>query len=147
MEVTLLVLRIALIIALYAFLGVLVILLWRDVRLAARRDSTPALRERPARLVVLGDADGLATGTAYALRPHTSLGRSPTNVIELNDTYCSAEHALILWRNGQWWIEDRDSRNGTLLNGQAVETPVVLSAGDIIGLGRTRMRFETESVT
>ena len=144
MEVTLLVLRIAIIILLYAFLGLIAILLWRDVRGAALRESAPAARERPARLVMIESADGVASGATYALRPFTSIGRAPTNLIELADTYCSAEHALVLWRSGQWWLEDRGSRNGTLLNGEPVETPVILSAGDVIRIGRAHMRFEVE---
>ena len=147
MEVIFLILRIILIVLLYAFVGAIVLLLWHDVRSAAVSRTAPAARERPARLVVVEGVDGLEPGAAYPLKPYTPIGRAPGNAVELPDTYCSAEHALVVWRNNQWWIEDRDSRNGTLLNGQAVETPVVLSAGDIIGLGRTRMRFETESVT
>ncbi len=146
MEITLLVLRIVIIILLYAFLGLIIILLWRDVRNAALRESALANRERPARLVVLEGADGPANGTAYALKPFTSIGRAPTNLIELPDSYCSAEHALVLWRNGQWWLEDRGSRNGTLLNGDWVEKPVILSAGDVIRIGRAHMRFEVDEV-
>jgi len=97
---------------------------------------------RPARLVALDGADGLAANTAYSLKPYTSIGRASTNTIELADTYCSAEHALIVWRNNQWWLEDRDSRNGTLLNDLAVDAPAIISAGDVIRIGRVRLRFE-----
>jgi hypothetical protein len=141
MEVALLVLRVITIVSLYAFFGVIVILLWRDVRSAARRES-PAARERPARLVVIEGVASTASGTTYSLQPFTSIGRAPTNAIELADSYCSAEHALVLWRDGQWWLEDRDSRNGTRLNGETIDSPVVLSAGDLIHIGRAQMRFE-----
>jgi len=145
MEVALLLLRIVIIILLYAFLGLIVILLWRDVRSAALRESAPAERVRPARLVVIEGVDGSESGAAYPLKPITSIGRAPTNLIELADTYCSAEHALVLWRNGQWWLEDRGSRNGTLLNGDVVETPVILSAGDVIRIGRAHLHFEVDA--
>jgi pSer/pThr/pTyr-binding forkhead associated (FHA) protein len=122
---------------------VIVVVLWRDVRIAAQRESMPVSRERPARLVVL---DGEAVNEMiYSLRPFTTIGRASSNLIELSDTYCSAEHALVLWRNGQWWLEDRDSRNGTRLNGDVVESPVILSAGDMIYIGRAQMRFESEA--
>ena len=144
MEVALLLLRILLILALYAFLALVVVLLWRDVRAAAQRESASAARMRPARLVVIDAADGLADGTAFPLKPYTSIGRAATNTIELIDTYCSAEHALVAWRSDQWWLEDRGSRNGTLLNDISVDTPVVIGTGDVIRIGRVRMRFEVE---
>ena len=36
--------------------------------------------------------------------------------MSISDPYASGEHSLVAWRSGQWWLEDRDSRNGTLLN-------------------------------
>ena len=77
--------------------------------------------------------------------PLTTIGRASTNLIELTDTYCSAEHARVVWRDGQWWLEDRDSRNGTRLNEEIVDVPVVLSAGDVIRIGHAQMRFETDA--
>ncbi|HET7089787.1 MAG TPA: FHA domain-containing protein [Anaerolineae bacterium] len=145
MEVALLLARILLIILLYAFLGLIVILLWRDVRSATRREAASTNRPRSARLVLLDHVDGMRDGDAFALKPYTSIGRAPSNTIELPDSYCSAEHALIVWRNNQWWLEDRDSRNGTLLNDVSIDTPVVIGAGDVIRMGRVRMRLEVEA--
>ena len=142
MEVALLLVRILLIILLYAFLGLIVILLWRDVRGATRRETASANRPRPARLVLLDHVDGMRDGDVFALKPYTAIGRAPSNTIELPDTYCSAEHALIVWRNNQWWLEDRDSRNGTMLNDVSIDVPVVIGAGDVIRMGRVRMRLE-----
>jgi pSer/pThr/pTyr-binding forkhead associated (FHA) protein len=48
----------------------------------------------------------------------------------------------LTWRNGQWWLEDRDSRNGTLLNDMPVDTPLIVSHGDVIGIGQVQLRFE-----
>lgn len=142
MEIVLLIIRILLIVLLYSFLGLIVILLWRDVRSAERREAASTTPALAARLVVLEGIDGLDSGTAYTLKAYTSLGRADSNTIELPDTYCSAEHALVVWRNKRWWLEDRDSRNGTLLNGQAVETPTVIGSGDEIRFGRINLRFE-----
>jgi len=144
MEVALLLIRILLVVLLYAFLGLIVVLLWRDVRSAARRETASAGRPRPARLVLLDHVDGMRDGDAFALKPFTSIGRAPSNTIELPDSYCSAEHALVVWRNNQWWLEDRDSRNGTMLNDAPVDVPAVVGAGDVIRMGRVRLRFEVE---
>lgn len=87
----------------------------------------------------------MLTGEDYPLLPLTSLGRSPTNTIPINDTFASSEHALVAMRNGQWWIEDRKSRNGTLLNDLPVTEPIVITHGDIIGIGTMKFRLELEA--
>ena len=142
MDVLLLVLRILLALLLYAFLAAIFAMLWRDLRQAA----AGRVLTRPAgHLVVLHAADdALATGTAFPLQPVTSIGRSPANTISIPDTYASAHHTLLTWREGQWWLQDRDSRNGTLLNGTRISGPTVVSAGDVIGVGRTQLKLELE---
>jgi hypothetical protein len=142
MDVLLLALRFLLVALLYAFLAAVLLTLWRDLRRAA----TGRERARPAgRLVVLETADGeFAVGTAFPLQPVTSLGRLKSNTILISDTYASAQHALLTWREGQWWLEDRNSRNGTLLNGTPIDGPTVVSAGDVVGVGRTRLKLELE---
>jgi hypothetical protein len=142
MDVLLLSLRVLFAALLYAFLGVLAIVLWRDLRRAAGRREAP----RPlAKLVVLPtDERILEAGTAFSLQPFTSIGRGPGNVISLPDTYASAHHALLAWRGNQWWLEDQGSRNGTTLNGTRLDRPTVVATGDIVGVGRTQFRLEAE---
>lgn len=143
MDILLLVLRLLLAGLLYAFLGAVLLILWRDLRqsTAEQQDTRPE-----SRLVVLSGpgevAEQLAAGTAFTLQPVTSIGRSPTNTVVVPDTYASAQHALLTWREGQWWLEDQNSRNGTTLNGKPVEEPTLVSAGDVIAVGRTRLKLE-----
>ncbi len=140
MNVLLLALRLLLALLLYAFLATVLVMLWHDLR------QTTTSREvtRPGgRLVVLHTADEtLAEGTAFPLQPVTSIGRSPTNTIPIPDAYASAQHALLTWREGQWWLEDWDSRNGTLLNGTRINSPTVVSTGDVIGVGRIQLKLD-----
>ena len=143
MDILLFVLRLVLAGLLYAFLGAVLIMLWRDLR----RGTTERPDSRPeSRLVVLDGAaessDGLASGTAFPLQPVTSIGRSPSNAVVIPDTYASSQHALLTWREGQWWLEDRNSRNGTRLNGKPVAEPTLVSAGDVIAVGRTKLKLE-----
>jgi len=142
MDVLLLLLRLLLTILLYAFLAAVLLMLWRDLRQATAGPETT----RPAgRLVVLQSADEkLAVGAVFPLQPVTSLGRSPTNTIRIPDTYASAHHALLTWREGQWWLEDQGSRNGTLLNDTRIGGHTVVSGGDVIGVGRTKLKLELE---
>jgi len=81
-------------------------------------------------------------GTAFALLPLTSIGRALTNAVVLDDTFISSEHALLTLRAGQWWLEDRGSSNGTLLNGEPVSEPIIVSTGDVVSIGQIALRIE-----
>ncbi len=140
-EVVLLILRIAVALALYTFLGALLVLTWRDVR-AANRHFTE--QHAPAKLVVIfaDEEVPLEAGNEYSLQPITTLGRGPTNTIVLPDSFASTGHARITLRGAQWWLEDLDSRNGTKLNGVPIGGAVVISSKDVIDVGRVKLRFE-----
>jgi hypothetical protein len=142
MDVLLLALRLLLVIVLYTFLGAVLLILWRDLRQTVANRET----EHPkGRLVVLHtENETLAVGTALSLQLVTSLGRSPNNTIIIPDTFASAQHALLTWREAQWWLEDQNSRNGTQLNGERISDPTVVSTGDVIGVGRTQLKLELE---
>ncbi len=125
-------------------LAIILWALWRDYRAAA---AAPETRRRAyGALVALREVDGqyLATGERYTLLAHTSLGRAPTNTVQINDAFASSEHALVTMRDGQWWLEDRNSRNGTTLNDLPITEPVILTQGDIIGIGQLKFRIELE---
>ena len=142
MDILLLALRFLLAILLYAFLAAVLLMLWHDLRQATSSDEAA----RPGgRLVVLHAADEvLAVGTAFPLQLVTSIGRSQNNTVAISDSYISAQHTLLAWRQGQWWLEDQDSRNGTRLNDTPIGGPTVVSAGDVIGVGRTQLKLELE---
>jgi hypothetical protein len=142
MDLLILLIRLLFSALLYVFLGAVFFLLWRDVRSATRHPIAPAVRERPGQLRVLQGHNGFSEGALLALTPFTTIGRSDNNSIVISDPYASGEHALMTWRNGQWWLEDRDSRNGTLLNDLPVDTPLIISHGDVIGIGQMQLRFE-----
>jgi hypothetical protein len=141
--VLLFILRIVLAVLLYGFLAALFWMLWQDVRAAAKETAVRA--RRLGRLVVLDSSlPNLAAGTAFPLLPVTSLGRAPTNTAALPDDTASLEHALLHLRDGQWWLEDLDSRNGTRLNNQKIAQPTAVVPGDVIGVGRVKLKIELE---
>lgn len=142
MDWVLLLLRVLLAALLYAFLGALLVVLWRDLRRAAggRQVAPPK-----GRLVVVDAAEtGLEPGLAFPLQEVTPLGRTPANAIPLPDPFVSTHHALLAWREARWWLEDLNSKNGTTLNGEPVTRPVVVSSGDLVGVGRVTLRLEVE---
>jgi hypothetical protein len=139
-EVVLLLLRVISGGLLLALLLVILVALWRDYRGMAA--DLEASQRSYGQLVEMTEIDGdyIFTGQVYPLLPLTSLGRAPTNTVMVNDTFASSEHALVAMRDGQWWLEDRQSRNGTTLNEIPINQAVVIADGDIIGIGTVRYR-------
>lgn len=129
---------------LLAFLTLLAYILWRDLRVALQ--TMHYERRVYGHLQVLNKLgqEYLPSGQTHPLMPLTSIGRSPSNTIIVDRHYASSEHALIALRGDQWWLEDRNSRNGTLLNGDLVTQPIILSEGDIISIGDVHFQFTLE---
>ncbi|NLF65759.1 MAG: FHA domain-containing protein [Chloroflexi bacterium] len=121
---------------LLAFLAVIAWLIYQDLRLVAR---AAAAQEKPHS--ILRRLDGEA-GAVFPLAPVTSIGRAPGNTIVLEDDYVSNEHALLMLRGQQWWVEDLNSRNGTLLNGERLHAPTIISAGDVLTIGGSQLKLE-----
>jgi len=81
-------------------------------------------------------------GERFLLRASTSIGRDVGNDIPLPDEAASARHAVLELRDGEWWLEDLGSTNGTLVNGMRIERAERLRFGDELGIGRIAMRLE-----
>lgn len=142
-EALLFALRVLTAAVLLAFATALFVVVWREYRMAA--EAADDRRRRRGRLVVTRAREStVEVGNAFPLLPLTSIGRGPTNTIVLDDTFASQEHALVTRRGGQWWLEDRNSSNGTTLNGEPVREPTVISSGDVIGIGQVQFKLELE---
>ena len=142
-DLLLLILRIAIALTLYVFLGTILVFTWRDIQAVSRQKAS--IQFASARLIVV-EADAslsVEIGHTLTFQSLATIGRSPTSTLVLPDTFASTEHARITRRHGQWWLDDLDSRNGTTVNGVAIDGGVVLSSNDIIGIGRVKLRFET----
>ncbi|MBQ6520994.1 MAG: FHA domain-containing protein [Anaerolineaceae bacterium] len=67
-----------------------------------------------------------------------SIGRDARNDIFLNDIFISRFHAEV-YRDarGRWYLHDMNSKNGTFLNGEKLDSnPVFLNAGDVISIAK-----------
>ena len=91
------------------------------------------MNEVAARLVV---KQGPHPHEEYLLaHTESTIGRTHTNDIEIPDPAVSRQHAQITWREGQFFLEDLGSTNGTFVNDQRVVGIVALNNGDLINLG------------
>ena len=70
-----------------------------------------------------------------------SIGRDADNSIVLRDLHVSRHHARITLENGEYWIEDLASQNGTLLDGQMAIDRRKLEPGDQFAIGAATLTY------
>jgi pSer/pThr/pTyr-binding forkhead associated (FHA) protein len=96
-------------------------------------------RGQPSVLVI---ADGPQAGVSAQLAAEpVIIGRGSDCQIKLDDDYSSTRHARLFLSDGQWWVEDLGSTNGTYLNGQRLTRPVAAEIGGSIRIGRTTLNL------
>ena len=76
------------------------------------------------------------------LAPDTRIGRANSNELVLDSERVSRLHATVTVGEAFTSITDHKSRNGTLVNGQRIESQVLMN-GDTIVIGDCQMRFLT----
>lgn len=146
----------------YAFLALLYLFLLRVVRAVWAELKTPApstaggpstgpLRPRqsaqatklsrgaPSRLVVSHPG---GTTEVVELGEELTVGRAPDCGLVLGwDNFVSAHHARLSRQEGNYWVEDLGSTNGTLLNGRRFVGRALLRKGDRLQVGRTTLEL------
>ena len=131
-------LRIGFVVLIYVFLFMVARALWHDLRAGVSGAGRPL-----GRLVVIAAQEGRpAAGTSLQLDAINSIGRDVNNSIVIDDTFVSADHAMLTFRGRAWYIEDRGSTNGTYLNGERVDGLLPLGYGDELQIGQVRLRLE-----
>ena len=65
------------------------------------------------------------------------VGRGPESQVRLPDDYCSREHAKIMMRGDDLYVEDVGARNGVFVNDDRVLLDQKLTDGDKVRMGRT----------
>lgn len=112
--------------ALVVALGALVFSWWRSASLG--------------RLEVMS---GQSKGTTFPLRPgRTRIGANEDNDLTLPTDTVSRYHAEIIARGRRVEIEDLRSKNGTFVNGGAIDRRHRLRPGDRIRIADVELRFE-----
>ena len=94
----------------------------------------------PTQLTVLEPAD--QRGRIYPLASEMTMGRAGGCQVAIpDDTFASQIHARVFSRDGQFFVEDLGSTNGTFLNSSKVGGPQVLKRGDKLKVGGTLMEL------
>ncbi|MDO5025242.1 MAG: FHA domain-containing protein [Trueperella sp.] len=148
-------LRFGLLALLWIFVMVVVVTVRNDVfgqRVQRRKSAAPAPHpvhhSAPASNAAGNTVSSLVVtagplaGTTLPLNNSTiTVGRSPDCTLVLDDGFASSRHARLVYQNGDWYIEDLDSTNGTYVGKQRINQPTRLTPGLAVTIGKTKMEL------
>ena len=117
----------------------------RMAAVPSRPAPRPAKAKRkgrsPRQLLVV---DGALAGTKIALSDNPiMIGRANDSTLVLTDDYASSRHARLTQRDGDWYLEDLGSTNGTYLDRTKVTGPIHVPPGVPIRIGKTVLELRS----
>ncbi|MEO8749797.1 MAG: FHA domain-containing protein [Allobranchiibius sp.] len=149
-ELTITVIRVGLLVLLWAFIFSIVGVLRGDLyglraprtegrrapaRAEADRRPPRAVRRGPTHLAVI---EGSMRGISVPLSEGGVLiGRNPECVLVLSDDFASGRHARVYRDGDGWFVDDLGSTNGTFIGDQPIGQHVPLREGSRIRIGQT----------
>jgi pSer/pThr/pTyr-binding forkhead associated (FHA) protein len=110
---------------------------------SAARPPKPSKPAKPAKgkrgmPSVLVVTQGALSGTSVRLgESAVTMGRSQDSTIVIDDDYVSSRHARVFPRDGEWFVEDLGSTNGTYLDRTKVISAMPVKIGVPIRVGKT----------
>jgi pSer/pThr/pTyr-binding forkhead associated (FHA) protein len=129
--VIILILRSLAVICLYLFLGFFIYILWKDL---FRKENRFNNRFEKAVTINVLNSDKSYTFSEKEIL----IGRSEAaHVRLLDDEAVSNMHTRIFSKGNNWWVEDLQSTNGTVINGDPVVIPTIITSADQIKCGTT----------
>ena len=117
---------------------------WVEVRPLKRRrrrggdadDDGKSKRARKLRLHVVLPEE--RDGQIYELGDEVTVGRAPGCGVPIDyDTYASNLHARVFRLDGELWVDDLGSTNGTWVNTERITERTRLEKGDLLQVGST----------
>ena len=87
--------------------------------------------------------DGLVLKEIPLNKERLSIGRKPHNDIQIDNLAISGEHAVVVNILNDSFLEDMNSTNGTLVNGQPIKKHS-LKNNDVVELGKYKLKYMTD---
>lgn len=98
----------------------------------------PVAQRGPALVIRVG---GGRAGESFPIdRERLSIGRRPDSDVFLDDITVSRDHALLVRRGEDWYLDDCGSLNGTYVNRSRIESHR-LQEGDEVQIGKYKLTF------
>ena len=135
-----LILRLVLAIALYVFLGWALLTLLQELK---QQGNKLALQKQPGLVLYMKSDQGKEILRRFS-QSEIIIGRESNCDLSVMDETLSAHHARLKYHHGQWWLEDLNSTNGTILNDEKLTTPAVVITGDQFKCGNTFFGIRVE---
>jgi hypothetical protein len=86
-------------------------------------------------------AGGGRAGESFAVKgEQMTIGRRPDSAVFLDDITVSRDHALLVKRGSQWYLDDCGSLNGTYVNRQRIDSQQLVD-GDELQIGKYKLTF------
>jgi len=139
MSILLLLVRILLVAALYAFIGWTVYTIWIEVY---RKQEMRLKQTAPT--ITIKYTDDLGEKIQYINHPVAVVGREQDCDVFIANRSVSSRQCRLSYHQNQWWCEDLNSTNGTFLNKDLLKQPAVLMSGDQITLGNIDLLIQIE---
>ena len=89
--------------------------------------------------------DGALLKEIPLTKERITIGRKPHNDIQIDNLAISGEHAVIITVQGDSFLEDLNSTNGTFVNGQTIKKHF-LQSGEVITLGKYSLKYINDVV-
>ncbi|MDA0190978.1 MAG: FHA domain-containing protein [Proteobacteria bacterium] len=87
--------------------------------------------------------DGLVLKEIPLVKERMTIGRKPHNDIQIDNLAISGEHAAVVTILNDSFLEDLNSTNGTLVNGQTIKKHF-LKNNDVVELGKYKLKYIAE---
>jgi hypothetical protein len=146
-------LKLFLLLLLYLFFLRVLRAVWTEVNPPKPVEAPPKRSRRAARkasgtrkhgpLVLRLVAPPELKGRSFPLGEEVTVGRAAGCQVTIDDTYASQLHARVFLRDGQVFVEDLGSTNGTYLNRRKVTGPMQIQRGDKLQIGNTVLELSS----
>ncbi len=120
------------------FIALLYLLLWQVARSVASHTGifSGLGRRRHGTSVVVVHSD-TQTGLRFDVKDAVVVGRSDNADVKIEDAYASEFHLRLVAQDNGLVLHDLGSTNGTYVNGRRISTPITLTQGDAVQVGKT----------
>lgn len=112
------------------------------VTAASLQNGGNGANQAPQRARVRIEVDGKMVGAYQLDRPVLAIGRLGGNDVQVPSQSVSRMHAKLRWENGSWLIEDANSLNGIVYQGNRVDRHVLANGDQIFLAPKVILHYE-----
>jgi len=135
-----LIFKVVIIAIIYIIIFTALKIMYKDIK-GGSKGRKESIRSFGLEIIEPGNNQSLRKGGVIPIKDVITIGRKSDNVVVLNDPYASSYHAKVYIKNGECVLEDLESTNGTILNGERLLGKEYLTSGDEIAIGSVSFKF------